>query len=80
MFQDAQKTQDEELMPECIALICEWAENLLGRSFTNIRELAEHLLSNLYVNSKSTAAFALTAAMQKTKTSDSKGKILTLAG
>ncbi|XP_064645173.1 uncharacterized protein LOC135498721 [Lineus longissimus] len=75
---DAQKTHEEELMPECIALICEWAENLLGRGFTNIRDLAEHLLSNLYVNSKSTAAFALTAAMQKTKTSDSKVPVSSL--
>lgn len=69
----------DELFSASCQLVCEWAEKLLERAFSGLRELSEFLVSNSYVNSKSMAAFTVSAAMQEAGILNSSGKLVALS-
>ncbi|XP_064596331.1 mucin-2-like [Liolophura sinensis] len=72
---EEERVPTDELFTASCHLICEWAQKLLGKSFSDLRELAEYLLGNLYVNSKSMSAFTVIAAMRESGGHTAKGNM-----
>lgn len=65
------KLEDEEVtcdqtLTAASALICEWANKLLGRVFETLIGLAKFLISGSYVSTKSMASFVVMSASEDT--------------
>ncbi|XP_059471800.1 uncharacterized protein LOC132194508 [Neocloeon triangulifer] len=68
---------DSNLEAAASFLIREWAQKLLGESFSNLRELASYLVDKMCVDGRSVAAFALlSATAENIEDEDSPASIL----
>ena len=56
--------KEDPLFDECVAVVLEWAEKLLGRPFESVRQLVEYMIVNSYVDAKSKAALTIRADME----------------
>lgn len=56
--------KEDPLFDECVTVVLEWAEKLLGRPFESVRQLVEYMIVNSYVDAKSKAALTIRADME----------------
>ena len=56
---------EEEINIAASFLIREWVEKLLGVKFNSLRDLAVYLIEKMYVDNRSTAAYTVIRAMEK---------------
>merc|ERR1719414_2549246 len=67
---------EEETNSAASFLIREWVEKLLGVKFNSLRDLAVYLIDKMYVDNRSTAAFTVISAMEKSgEVQDSKSQL-----
>ena len=65
MFLQIKGDYEEETNSAASFLIREWVEKLLGVKFNSLRDLAVYLIDKMYVDNRSTAAFTVISAMEK---------------
>ncbi|XP_067137790.1 MATH and LRR domain-containing protein PFE0570w-like [Centruroides vittatus] len=59
LYDNSNKTESNEVNEAACHIIFEWAEKLLSKKFSSIKELAKHLVENFYIGKPSVTALSL---------------------